>query len=65
MTAYVTQFRDLQLRLGDRRVGEADAYHLFLTGLKPHVRERIMMETTLGQSTLSDIILLAERIDQS
>ncbi len=42
---------------------DATAFHLFLTGLKPAVRDRVMMETS--PTTIEDLILLAERVDQS
>ena len=49
--------------MGSRRVEDATAFHLFLTGLKPAVRDRVMMETS--PTTIEDLILLAERVDQS
>ncbi len=62
VTAYVTDFRHLQLRLGSNRVEDSMAFHLFLTGLKAHVREKVMMESP---NSFEDLVLLAERVDQS
>ncbi len=38
------------------------AFHLFICGLKANVRDRVMLE---NPDTLEELILLAERVDQS
>ena len=54
-------FRNLLLRLGAKKPDEDTAFHLFLTGLKANVRDKVMMEKTpVG---IEELILLAERAD--
>ncbi len=38
------------------------AFHLFLAGLKPAIRERVMLE---NPDSFEGLVLLAERVDQS
>ncbi len=60
VTAYVTDLRHLQLRLGSNRVEDSMAFHLFLTGLKPHVREKLMIgnPTSFEDLVLPPLILV-------
>ena len=48
--------------LGTSSVDAETAKHMFLHGLKPHIRKEVFMHRP---STFEDMILLAERADQA
>ena len=48
--------------LGTSSVDAEAAKHLFLHGLKPHIRKEVFMH---WPSSFEDMILLAERADQA
>ena len=48
--------------LGSNQITFETAKHLFLYGLKPHIRKEVFMHRP---STFQDMLLLAERADQA
>jgi hypothetical protein len=48
--------------LGPGQITADTAKHLFLYGLKPHIRKEVFMHRP---STFADMLLLAERADQA
>jgi len=48
--------------LGTKSVTPDTAMHLFLHGLKPHIRKEVFMHRP---GSFNDMILLAERADQA
>ena len=57
---YVTNFRNTMVDLGASKITADTAKHLFLYGLKPHIRKEVFMHRP---STFDDMLLLAERAD--
>jgi hypothetical protein len=48
--------------LGANKVTSDTAKHLFMYGLKPHIRKEVFLHRP---ATFNDMILLAERADQA
>jgi hypothetical protein len=48
--------------LGSGKVTQDTAKHLFMYGLKPHIRKEVFLHRP---ATFNDMILLAERADQA
>ena len=48
--------------LGTNQITSETAKHLFLYGLKPHIRKEVFMHRP---GTFQDMLLLAERADQA
>ena len=48
--------------LGSNKVTQDTAKHLFMYGLKPHIRKEVFLHRPV---TFNDMILLAERADQA
>ena len=57
--SYVNAFRSVCLELGDLVTDDQKLFR-FMQGLKPQVQQPVLMDTSV--STLSDAILLAERV---
>jgi hypothetical protein len=55
-------FRNTMVDLGTSSITAETAKHLFLYGLKPHIRREVFMHRP---ANFQDMILLAERADQS
>jgi len=60
--AYVSAFRTTMVDLGANKVTPDTAKHLFMYGLKPHIRKEVFLHRP---ATFGDMILLAERADQA
>ncbi len=48
--------------IGSNKVTQDTAKHLFMYGLKPHIRKEVLLHRP---ATFNDMILLAERADQA
>lgn len=57
---YVSQFKRLQLELGELRLDDGAAIYQFLVGLKDSVRERVLLARP---DSFEDAVLMAERAD--
>ena len=53
-------FRTTMVDLGATQITYETAQHLFLHGLKPHIRKEVFMHRP---STFDDMLILAERAD--
>ena len=62
VSAYVSAFKSLQLRLGTNRLPDDVALHVFLVGLRSFTRSQVMLQRP---ENLEDAIVLAERAEQS
>lgn len=59
---YVSAFRQVCLELGNLVTDDAKLFR-FIQGLRPDVQQHVLLDTSV--STLSDAILLAERVQQA
>ena len=55
-------FRNTMVDLGPAQITAETAKHLFLYGLKPHIRKEVFMHRP---NTFQDMLLLAKRADQA
>ena len=62
MYTYVSAFRSVCLELGNLVTDDAKLFR-FISGLKQDVQQNILLDTNV--TTLSDAILLAERVPQT
>lgn len=60
LNSYVSNFRKLVLELGNLVTDETKLWQ-FIRGLKPEIRKEVLRDAHI--TTLSDAILVAERID--